>query len=41
MKYELLANHIISKPYSAEGNEGIVEAFFIRPAAFVREQQGR
>lgn len=41
MKHELLTNHIISKAYSAEGDEGIVEAFFVRPAFFVREQQGR
>lgn len=41
MKRELLTNYIISKPYSAESDEGIVEAFFIRPAFFVREQQGR
>lgn len=41
MKLELLTNHIISKPNSAESNEGIVETLFISPAFFVREQQGR
>lgn len=41
MKCKLLTNHIISKSYSAEGDKGIVETFFIRPSFFVREQQGR